>query len=78
MPGPGRQPVKPGGGSVPRGMMPVSDCNKKSMTVRIGATRMGTESPRSTVASTARDTFTVQGGPAPATRSSIVPPMLSP
>jgi hypothetical protein len=31
------------GGSMPRGMMPVSDCNKKSMTVRIAATRRGME-----------------------------------
>ena len=28
MPGPGRRPARPGGGTVPRGMMPVTDCNK--------------------------------------------------
>lgn len=69
MPGPRRQPVKPGGGIVPRGMMPVSDCNKKSMTVRFGATRMGMESPRSTLPVTARGNFTVQAGPARAALS---------
>lgn len=31
-----RRPVRPDGGDTPRGMMPVSDCNKKSMTAQSG------------------------------------------
>lgn len=58
---------KPGGGGVPRGMMPVSDCNKKSMTGQIGANPSGAGHAASAPSLVTCDVLVIGGGPAGST-----------